>query len=181
VTGCATTRFSDTARTAFEQELMATAVDAAIEPLPLASVADSKVFLDTSLVGDRTDREYIQYVVRRALAEQGAQVLDEPDEADFTVILGVGSSGTNRFDSLIGLPSSPVGGAPFVPVAIQIPEIAIYKYVRQQGVCRVRISVIDAQSGLLVEELDSGRATSERTFKWLLGMGPHETQRIYFR
>ena len=72
-------------------------------------------------------------------------------------------------------------GVPFLPVAIQIPEVAIYKYVKQHGVCRVRISVIDTKTGALVSELDSGLATTERTYRWLLGMGPHENQRIFFR
>jgi hypothetical protein len=178
--GCATTRFTDTTRSAFEQELMAKAVEAAAEPLPLGVVADSKIFLDSSHLGSRTDRDYIQYVIRKRLAEQGALVLDEPDEAEYIVLLGVGTSGTNRFDSLIGLPSSPVGGG-FFPVGVQLPEIAIHKNVRQQGVCRIRVAIIDTKTGFLVDELDSGWATSEHTFTWLLGIGPRESGRLYFR
>jgi hypothetical protein len=180
-TGCATTRFTDTSRSAFEQELMSMAVDAAVEPLPWEVVADHAVLIDASHLGDRTDRDYIQYVVRRSLAEQSVRLVEEREEADFILILGIGSSGTNRYDSLVGLPATPVGGAPLLPIAVQIPEIALYKYVKQHGVCRVRLSVVDVKTGALVSELDSGFATSERTFRWILGMGPTEKQRIFFR
>jgi nucleotide-binding universal stress UspA family protein len=179
--GCATTRFTDTSRSAFEQELMSMAVDAAVEPLEMDVVADSAVLLDATHLGDRTDRDYIQYVVRRSLAEQSVRLVEDREDADFIVMLGIGSSGTNRYDSLVGLPATPIGGAPLLPIAVQIPEIALYKYVKQHGVCRVRLSVVDTKTGALVSELDSGFATSERTFRWLLGVGPQEKQRIFFR
>lgn len=179
--GCATTKFTDTPRTAFEQELMSQAIDAAVEPLPFESIAGSDVYLDMSRAGDRADLEYIEYVLRTTLAAQAVRLTEEPGQADFIVMLGVGSSGTNRYDSLLGLPATPLGSTTILPVAVSIPEIAVFKYVKQHGVCRVRISILDAESGVLVEEFDSGFATAEHTYRWLLGIGPYQRQRLYFR
>jgi len=57
--GCGTTRWSDSKRTATEQLLISSAVEQAVMQLDMRPLAGQSVYLDTKILDDVTDGKYL--------------------------------------------------------------------------------------------------------------------------
>ena len=161
VSGCVSSRTTDTARTAVEQLLLSTAADRATLGILVMGLQDRKAFLDVSNM-EATDKGYVAVAVRNALLQCGVPLLADAKESEVTVELGAGALAIDRSDFLIGIPSFdiPVPGAGL----IQNPEIAVFKKISQTGRAKLLLSARQTQDG-----------------KPLLVSGPHFAAAYYNR
>ena len=157
--GCATRTVSNTPRTAIEQMLLSTAVDAALKKFELPQVKGKKVYIDlTNLSGDGA--EYMKVAVRGRFAEIGATLTGTPDEAEFIAEVASGCLGTEFKSFIIGIPSIPVPGSP-----TPLPEVSLFRTVEQTGIMKFLIFV--HANGRFVS-LDQYYARADRDESFLL-------------
>jgi len=159
LTSCATRTVSTTPRTAIEQMLLSTAVDAALEKFELPHVTGRKVYVDlTNLTG--YDAQYMKVAVRARFAEIGATLTDTPDQAEFIAEIASGCLGTEYKSFIIGIPSIPIPGSP-----APMPEISLFRKVEQTGIMKFLIFV--HAEGRFVA-LDQYHARADRDESFLL-------------
>ncbi len=133
--GCATRTVSNTPRTAIEQMLLSTAVDAALKKFELPQLKGKKAYIDlTNLSGDGA--EYMKVAVRGRFAEIGVILTGTPDEAEFIAEVASGCLGTEFKSFIIGIPSIPVPGSP-----TPLPEASLFRKVEQTGIMKFLIFV----------------------------------------
>jgi hypothetical protein len=181
LTGCGTTRWTDTSRTATEQMLISDAVDRAISQIDFAALTGRDVYLDARFIFGSVDDRYIISTLRQHMLASGCVIKDEPDDATYIVEVRTGAVGTNRNDLLFGTPATQlpsVGGAAPVSGAM-IPEIALFKRTSQQGVCKVAVFAYERESGRPVWQSGTRRVDSKSRDTWVLGAGPFQSGSIY--
>jgi len=168
VGGCGTRRFTDTPRTATEQMLIAAAVDRAADQLDFAPLEDRKVFIDDKLV-DRVDKTFVVASVRARALAAGALLTEAADKADYVVELRSGAVGVDRTDYILGIPATsvptPVGTAP-------LPEVALYKSVKQAGASRISFVVYRRDDRRFLYASGPAFGFSNQNNWWLFGGGP---------
>jgi hypothetical protein len=173
VTGCASTKTSDTARTGIEQLLISSATDQALDKVNLQPIAQAKVFLETKYL-DCTDKNYVIVALHQRLMRHGCTLVDKPEEAQVIVEVASGAIGTDRQDFFVGIPSVPL--APPSPIAL--PRMELFTRTRANGTARLTVLAYDAKTRLCV--VDSGAALARSDYKsWhMLGTAPVVTGRI---
>ena len=158
--GCSTRTVSNSPRTAIEQMLLSTAVDAALEKFELPEVAGKKVYIDFSnLAGN--DAGYMNVAVRGRFAELGATLTNSADEADLVAEVASGSLGTEYKSFIIGIPSIPVPGA-----GVPTPEAAIYRKVEQTGIMKFLIFVHAKGEFVSLDQYYARSDREESFFLW---------------
>src|SRR6478735_6724343 len=65
LTGCGTTKWSDTPRTATEQLLISDAIDRAISQIDFGPLKGEKIFLDTQYLNTTIDKDYLISTLRQ--------------------------------------------------------------------------------------------------------------------
>ena len=181
LTGCGTTRWTDTSRTATEQMLISDAVDRAISQIDFTALEGRDVYLDARFIFGSVDDRYIISTLRQHMLASGCVIKDKPEDATYIVEVRTGAVGTNRNDLLFGTPATQlpsVGGAAPVSGAA-IPEIALFKRTSQQGVCKVAVFAYDRLSGSPVWQSGTRRVDSKSRDVWVLGAGPFQSGSIY--
>jgi hypothetical protein len=180
VSGCGTTRSTDTTRTATEQLLISDAIDRAVQSMNLRTLSGQTVFLDDTKLTDTVDKNYYISTLRQQLLASGCELRDKRDEADFVVEARAGAIGTDRNDLLFGIPSMNVPQIPLVqPVPAAIPEIPIAKRKDQRGIAKIAVFAYHRatgtpvwQSGIICQESSSNDV-------WIFGAGPFQRGTIY--
>ena len=76
--GCGTTRWSDSKRTATEQLLISDAVERAVMQIDMRPLAGRAVFLDTTILNDVTDGKYLASALRHQLLASGCRLAVRP-------------------------------------------------------------------------------------------------------
>ena len=179
--GCGTTRTTDSGRTATEQLLISDAIDRAVDSLDLKILAGQKVFVDNSMLGGVTDRDYLISSVRQQLLASGVVLKTVRDEADFIVEVRAGAVGTDRNDLLFGVPAFQVPQVlPFAgSVPSAIPEIPFAKRSQQRGVAKIALFAYEQSTGEPVWQ--SGLAMQQSTSSdiWIFGTGPFQKGTIH--
>src|SRR5262245_13236721 len=104
LTGCGTTRFTDTTRTATEQLLHPAAADAAVTKIAFQVLAGKKVFFDDQYLDRASDRGYVISTLRQHLLAHGCLLMDDRKGATYVVEARSGAVGTDRHDLLFGIP-----------------------------------------------------------------------------
>ena len=151
--GCSTRTVSNSPRTAIEQMLLSTAVDAALAKFELPQAKGKKVYVDlTNLTGP--DSEYMKVAIRGRFAEIGATLSNTADEAELIAEVACGCLGTEYKSFIIGIPALPVPGS-----SVPMPELSIYRKVEQTGIMKFLIFV-HAQGQFVA--LDQYYARSDR-------------------
>src|SRR5689334_8524813 len=79
--GCATSRTSDTSRTAIEQLLISNAVDQALSKFDFAPLAGRTIFLQEKNM-DGVDKNYVLASVRHRILATGGKLADKEESAD---------------------------------------------------------------------------------------------------
>jgi hypothetical protein len=181
MTGCGTTRSTDTNRTATEQLLISNAIDQAVQSVDLKTLAGQKVFLDDSRLGEVIDRNYLISTLRQHLLANGCQLRDSRDQADFIVEARAGAVGTDRNDLLFGVPSMNVPQVfPLQPVpGAAIPEIPIAKRRDQKGIAKIAVFAYHRETGTPVWQSGLVHQESSSNDVWILGAGPFQRGSIY--
>jgi len=180
VSGCGTTRWSDTNRTATEQMLISDAADRAISQIDCSPLAGKYVYLETKYVVGSVDEKYMISTLRQHLLASGCIIKDKPEDARYIVEVRAGAVGTNRNDLLFGVPATslPAGGMfPIIPTTI--PEIPLMKRTNQQGVCKVAVFAYDRLSGRPVWQSGTSQVASKAKDIWIFGTGPFQRGTIY--
>jgi hypothetical protein len=179
-TGCGTSKWTDTGRSATEQLLITDAMDRAVSDLEFRALAGKTVFVDSTALKKITDCEYLISCLRQHMLASGCVVKDDKNDADYIVEVRAGAVGTDRHDLLYGVPSVsiptvvPVSGIPS-----QIPEIPIIKKTDQRAVVKLSLFAYNQKTGRPVWQ--SGAVPQESNAKavWVLGAGPFQRGSIY--
>ena len=180
VSGCGTTKWSDSPRTATEQLLISDAVDRAISEIDFSALADRGVYLDTRYIITALDQNYVISTLRQHMLASGCIIKDKADDADYVVEVRTGSLGTNRQDLLFGVPATNLPTAGLLPIgSASIPEIALMKRTNQQGVCKLAVFAYDRMSGRPVWQSGNRKIASRAKDTWVLGTGPFQRGTIY--
>lgn len=179
-TGCGTTKWSDSPRTATEQLLVSDSVDRAISEIDFSALAEKTVYLDTRYIITALDQNYVVSTLRQHMLASGIIIKDKPDEATYVVEVRTGSLGTNRQDLLFGVPATNLPTAGLLPVgSAAIPEIALMKRTNQQAVCKIAVFAYDRMSGRPVWQSGNRKVASRAKDIWLMGAGPFQKGTIY--
>ena len=181
LTGCGTTRTSDSSRTATEQLLISHAVDEAVTRFDFHVLAGKKVYFDDKYLDNRvSDRGYIVSSIRQHLLAHGCLLMEKRDDAIYVVEARSGGVGTDRHDLLFGVPQVQLPTLP-LPVPIQttvIPEIPVARRTEQKGVAKLAVFAFNRESGRIVWQ--SGVVQRDGTSKdlWVFGAGPFRSGSI---
>lgn len=179
-TGCATTRSTDTARTATEQLLISDAIDRAVQSLDLQPLAGQTIFLDESKVADAVDKNYFVSTLRQQLLANGCELKEKREDADFIVEARAGAIGTDRSDLLFGIQQTPVPAIPVIqPLPSTVPEVPLAKRKDQRGIAKIAIFAYHRASGSPVWQSGIVRVESSANDVWILGAGPFQRGTIY--
>jgi hypothetical protein len=180
VSGCGTTKWSDTPRTATEQLLISDAIDRAISQLDFGPLKGERIYLDTQYLNTTIDKDYLISTLRQHMLASQLTLCPQKDAADYVVEARSGAVGTSRHDLLYGVPAtnlpsiSPVPGAPN-----QIPEIPFAKRTDQMGVAKLAVFAYDNETGERVWQSGMTRVVSNAKDLWVLGAGPFQRGTIY--
>ncbi|MCE9548635.1 MAG: hypothetical protein K8T25_24425 [Planctomycetia bacterium] len=180
LSGCGTTQWSDTKRTATEQLLISDAVDRAVSKIDFHPLAGQIVYLDREPLKDTVDENYTVSVLRQHMLASGCILKDKKDDATYVVEVRAGAVGTSRHSLLVGIPStdlpvvSPVPGAP-----TRIPEIPIAKKTDQQGVAKISLFAYHRATGIPLWQSGNSRVSSTAKDTWVLGIGPFQQGTIH--
>jgi len=178
--GCGTTKWSDTARTATEQLLISDAIDRAVSGLDLRALAGKKVYLDDAPVKQVTDNAYLISAVRQHVLASGAILRDKREEAEYILEIRAGVVGTDRNDLLFGIPATNLPTVPTVAtVPSQIPEIAFAKKTDQRAVAKISLFAYNRETGRPVWQSGAVPVESQTKALWVLGAGPFQRGTIH--
>ena len=171
MTGCASTKTSNTARTATEQLLITNAVDQALDKIDFRAFQGHTVFLDDRYV-DCTDKQYVIASVRHRILHQGAVLVSKPEEAEVLVELRTGVVGTDIADSFLGIPEVTLPGM------LTLPEVRVLARQVQTGTAKLGIVAVDAQTKEVLGEGGMTLARSDTNSWYIAGMGPFKSGSI---
>jgi hypothetical protein len=177
-TGCGTTRWSDSKRTATEQLLISDAVERAVMEIDMRPLAGQVVFLDTTMLDDVQDGKYLTSALRHQILASGCRLAADREAAAVVVEARAGAIGTDRNDLLLGIPATSVEVA---GNGTAIPEMAIFKRTDQRGVAEVNLFAYERASGRPVWQSGIARINSNTRDRWMFGTGPFQDGDIYDR
>jgi len=141
---CAHTREpSKSPRSIIEQLLVTQAVERSLPPLTVTLPEDASVIVEIS--GLTPDQSFLRDAVAAALGKQGFRVRRKEEEAGYLVKVLVQAMGTEVGETFLGMPEVQGG---FLPISL--PELAVYKSVRQTGYARYSLEVFETNSGRLI-------------------------------
>lgn len=181
LTGCGTTRWSDTARTATEQLLISNAIDRAVSELDFAVLGGRDVYFDPMYLRGTTDENYLVSSLRQHLLASGVVLREARTEAEFVVEARSGGVGTDRSDLLFGVPSVAVPSVPGMPVPMPstIPEIPFAKSTNQRAVAKIAVFAYNRKTGRPVLQSGVVPVTSTARNSWFFGAGPFQRGTVY--
>ncbi len=144
LSACGVTReASKSPRAATEQLLLAQAVERSFEDVTVPILKDVAVVMEVA--GLTPDQYYVRDAVAGHLARtQGTQIVDRRDQAKYVVRVMVQALGTELDQSFFGMPQVQGG---FIPIAL--PELPLYKFIREIGYVRYSMNIYEAATGKL--------------------------------
>jgi hypothetical protein len=177
LTGCGTTRMTDTQRAASEMLLVSQAVDNAVAQIDCSDLSGKEVFLDTQYLDGTVDKGYLISSLRQHLLAHGAKLKEDRKAAVIVVEARSGAVGTDRHGLLVGTPQMSVP-ALMVGQPTQIPEIALVKKTDMKGVAKLALFAYNRETGEALWQ--SGLKDSRSTLKdlWVFGAGPFSSGTI---
>jgi hypothetical protein len=168
-TSCASTKTSNTARTAQEQLLISNSIDQALNKVDFTAFDGAKVFIDEKYL-DCVDKNYLIGSVRHRTLRSGARLVEKADGADIILEVRSGGVGTNISDSYIGIPEVALP----VPLPISIPEIRLMSKQEQTGIAKIGIMAYDAKTRQMLGDGGMTMARSDDSNWYVLGVGPYQ-------
>lgn len=179
-TGCGTTKWSDTSRTATEQLLISDAMDRAVSQLDFRALAGKTVFMDESPTKGVVDAAYLNSAIRQHLLASGCVLKEKRDEADYVLEVRAGAVGTNRHDLLFGVPATTIPTVVAVPgVPNSIPELPLAKKTEQHAIAKVSVFAYNRRTGRPVWQSGAVPGESKAKDVWVFGAGPFQRGSIY--
>lgn len=179
--GCSSLRTTDPSRTATEQYLLSIAAERAVEQLSVTSVRGRAVYVDVAYFA-AAEQLFVLGELRAHLLLSGARLMPTRDEAEIVLEVRSRGVGIDRYDSLFGLPSIPLGSITAVagqtPVPIATPEIALVKNVKQWGFASVAFVAYWRDTGEVIASSGPAMGRSYREDWWIFGLGPRTSGTI---
>ncbi len=161
VIGCATSARITPPRSAWEQILSTEAIDRAMAQIEWPDLRGKTVLVSLGAPDEGatspSDREYLKRNVQVALADRGALVVSELDQAELVLTVLVGAIGldiSGRFFGVLGTS----GG--FIPITI--PELALFKRTRLEGFAKTEIALIDHKTGGVIHRSGPVQGSTHR-------------------
>jgi hypothetical protein len=179
LSGCGTTRWSDSSRTGTEQLLISSAIDAAVGKIDFSPMKDKRVFLITDAIEGITDQKYLTMSLRHRISASGSILCDSKDKTDYIIEVRAGAVGTDRDEMLVGVPSFTVPAFPGSAFSGSIPEIPIVKRTKQRGVAKIAVFAYNSRTGLPVWASGNSQSESTTDNLWFAGTGPLTKGNIY--
>lgn len=180
LTGCGTTRRTDTTRTASEQLLISNAIDQAVAQLDFGPIAGKTIYFDGQYLASAVDEKYLTSTLRQHLLHFGCILVTDKTKAQYVVEARSGAIGTDRHDITVGIPAvnlpTAVAATGVPPV---IPEIPFAKSTDQKGVAKIAVFAYEQESGKRVWQSGVAMVTSDAKDTWILGVGPFQRGSIY--
>ena len=153
-------------RSPLEQLLLSQAIERSAAKATLGLPEGTRVILDSS--GLSEDHRFVADAVEGWLGRQGLAIREEGDEAQYRLRLIVQSVGNDQDIDFFGMLATK---SMWIPVAL--PEIALYKKVRDEGFARLYFDIFEAANGRYVRstspvdgEVQQTRYTLFVVFKW---------------
>jgi hypothetical protein len=172
ISGCGTTRWTDSPRAATEELLLTDAVDRSVEQIDFSPLCGRRVFLDTQYIATRNETGYLISSLRQHLAASGCRLAGSAGDAELVVEARVGSQSTNRHETLLGIPATGIPPV-FTGVPVAIPELAISKKTIQTGISKHAVFACWTADGSIAWQSGVARHDSLLQNRWLLGLGPY--------
>lgn len=167
--GCATTKTSNTARTATEQLLLSNAIDQSLNKVDFSAMYGRKVFLDPAYL-DATDKQYVIASLRHHLLYNGVELATAADKADVILEPRSGGIGTDTTESYYGIPGITLPGGVF-----SMPEIKLVTRTNQKATAKIGLAAYDAGERKIVGGGGVSIAKSTHNNWNFLGVGPYVT------
>lgn len=167
--GCASTKTSNTARTAQEQLLISNSIDQALNKVDFTAFNGSKVFIDEKYL-ECVDKNYVVGSVRHRALRSGASLVEKSDQADIIVEVRSGGVGTNISDMYVGMPELSVPG----PFPLSLPEVRLLSKQAQTGIAKIGIVAYDAKTRQMLGDGGMTMAQSDDSNWYVLGIGPYQ-------
>jgi hypothetical protein len=134
---------SKSPRAATEQLLLAQAVERSFEDVSVPILKDAAVVMEVA--GLTPDQYYVRDSVAGHLARtQGTRIVGRRDQAKYVVHVMVQALGTELDQSFFGMPQVQGG---LIPIAL--PELPLYKFIREIGYVRYSMNIYEAATGRL--------------------------------
>lgn len=147
--GCASTRVTQTARSGTEQELLVRSLDRAVARLDLSRFTGKRVALN--LYALTADQGFATEFVTSRLEAKGAEVVPDAAKADLRLKIFATVLAVDQGQTLLGIPAT------VLPVlAYPIPEIALFKWVRNRGHSEVEIFTYDPRTDRFIDATPAG-------------------------
>lgn len=168
LSGCGSRRVTDSPRTGSEQLIISAAVDTAVQQLDFSFLEDRRVFIDDRYV-ERLDKPFVVASVRSRAWQAGVIVVSDREECDYVLELRSGAVGVDRTDLIIGIPETAI---PSPGGAVALPEAALYKSVRQTGVCRLSFVAYRRDTNEMFYAGGPAYGFADERSWWVFGAGP---------
>jgi hypothetical protein len=157
LSGCAfSTEIPSSSPSGLDQLLILSSLERAAVKLHLNRYRGKRIYIDffSQLSNDGFIKKYLVTLLQKV----GADVVDDVKQADLTLKTFAAVAGIDHAESFIGLPAitPPV-------VGVTIPEIALYKALRDRGYTDLRIYAFDRRTGNFMAE-ESPRAIGKSKY-----------------
>lgn len=180
-TGCGTTRWTNSPRTATEMLLVSNAIDRAVDQMDFRPLAGERVYFDPQYLTGVLDQQYVVSSLRQKLLASGCVLTETRSDARFVVEARSGGVGTDQNDLTFGVPSvniPPILGS-IGSVPASIPEVPFIKKTAQKGLAKLAVFAYDRETGQAVWQSGAEPASSTAQHTWILGAGPFQRGTIY--
>lgn len=176
LSGCGTTRFTDTARSATEMLLISKAVDDTMADIDFRSLTGKTVFLEEKYLDGIQDKGYLISSLRQHLLASGALLQEEKSKATYVVEARAGVVATDRTSLLVGIPqiTLPTVAVSTVPIPNSIPEIPFAKSTEQRAYAKVAVFAYNRLTGRPVMQSGLAKAHANSKDLWVCGLGPFQ-------
>ncbi|QDT10362.1 DUF6655 family protein [Planctomycetes bacterium K23_9] len=167
LTGCATTKTSNTARTGNEQILISSAIDRAMSNVRFNDFANYTVFVDDKFLASAVDKGYLVGEIRHKVLQGGGRLATKVEDADIVLEPRSGGVGTDSEEAYIGIPAIGFPGLP-----IELPEIKFAQRSTQMGTAKIGLVAYDAKTGASLGRGGTATALTHANDTYVLGVGP---------
>jgi hypothetical protein len=171
LTGCGTTRQTDSKRAGSEMLLVSQAIDHAVGQIDFSPLAGKTVYFEDKFLDGGSDEGYLVSSIRQSLLSYGALLKDKKADAAYIVEARNGGLGTDRHSLLVGTPAITLPSLTAIPIT-SIPEIALVKKSDQRGVAKVAVYAYHRESGRALWASGVVEAGSNLKDTWVFGAGP---------
>ena len=166
--GCASTKTSNTARTAKEQMLLSNAVDQSLNKVDFTPLQSQKVFVEEKYL-DCVDKQYVIGSVRHRVMRSGGTLVDKAEDATVVMEIRSGGVGTDTSESYLGTPEIALPGM------LTIPEIRLAEKKSQYGYAKLGMVIYDAENRQVLGQGGLAMAQSDDENWYVGGLGPFQS------